>query len=289
MAKRKKQGNLRKQVEERYWAVETAKFRIKEPKAFRENRTRTKIAKMLFAPLNQWKKSRENAVAKWAALENYLLSGKMKPEKLYKMLNSTQEAVKETLELEEKFLKNRARTIEKLTDKIDWNALQRIYAMEDKKAEINVERLFFGDIRKLGTKGVLEKFAELVTVMNVGNDAVYKKLKQRIAGTGIGIQRLEKRENAYITHVTKQYTLGKIDEWKFLRENLLLQYTSAYQYFNLTQASEKLYARLEMFAKDKKLKKLLGVLGREMKRRKLMYMSEKARIEFEFRKKDSKL
>ena len=113
--------------------------------------------------------------------------------------------------------------------------------------------------------------------------------RQRVALARMGIGKQTIRTSNRIKELADMYAAGKMNAVEYLRQSLLAEYALTYQYFDLTQSGEKMYAYLERQTRDKGLKDVLGGIKREMKRRKLFYMSERARIEHEFRKKDSNL
>ncbi len=219
----------------------------------------------------------------WLNLEKYLLSGEMEPEVLLGMLGTAQKKLLETIANEERFLKKRAVATKVALKARDWNAIQRVLAMKDTIAEINSERMFYGGLEKLGRAGKLAKFGELITSLRVSNDQNYAKWRQKLALAGLGIGTQIGRTSQRVKNLAELYAEGKIDAPAYLRENLLAEYALTHQYFSLTEAGEKLFAHLGRQTRDKDLKKVLDSLSREMKRRKLFYRSEKARIEFEFK------
>ncbi len=287
MAKRKKPENPN--AEKKYWEKESATFRKKHPGIYRQSRARERIVKVLSKPLSQWRKSKRQNVKNWQAIENYLLSGKATPKKLLEMLINAQKNTKKTLEVKESFLKMRAVATKMSLNKKDWNAIRRVLAMKDLKAEINSEWMFFGRMKDFGKAGKLAQFGELLVRLKVSHDKKYAIYKQKVSLAGMGLETQIKRTNKRIKELADIYSFGKINAIEYLRQSLLAEYALTYQYFNLTQSGEKLYAYLERKAIDKDLKKILGRMKREMNRRKLFYSSERTKIEHEFSKKDSNL
>ena len=272
-------------AEERYWRTETVKFRKDHPGIYRQSRLRENVAKILSKPLNQWRESKRQNIKNWLLIENYLLSGKAKPEKLLRMLGNAQDSAKKTVNIEENFLKLRAIATKAAFKKTDVNAIQRMLAMKDLKAMINAEKMFFGRIKDLGKAGKLAQFGELLTRLKLSNDNEYAKYRGMVvlAGMGIGEQRV--KTDKRIRELAEEYATRKINEVEYIKQQLLAEYALTHQYFNLVESGEKMYACLEKNAKDKGLKKILNEIKREMNQRKLIYRIEITKIEMKFKKK----
>jgi len=279
----KKRPGRKKSAEQRYWAKEAEIFRRKQPKIFKESRARERIAKLLIKPLSLWRTHLKKSAEKWNALESYLLSKNFDPKKLVKILTAAQESSKETLKLERAFLTMRATASRLVLKESDWGAVQRILVMKDKVAAIEAEKHFYGILQELGDAKRVSKFGELVVRLKLSKDKGYARLREKVALAGIGVKNNRKIVENRVGELTEHYMFGKIDGNTYFRENLLLDYVLASQYFNLTEAGEYLYVYMEKTAKDRKLKSLLKTLGKEMNRRKKMHAKDKRAIEIEFK------
>ncbi len=293
--KNKRQGqdgeksNRRKQAEEQYWAVQTAKFRVKNPEAFKQIRKKEQVAKYLLKPLKQLRESKRQSIENWQAIENYLLSGKATPERLLKMFTNAQKNAENALKIKENFLKKRAVATEMVFSQNDWNAIRRILAMKDTKAVMNSEKMFFGRMFDLSKAGKLAQFSVLLTRLKVSNDKTYAIHKQRIALAGMGIGKQIVRTNSRIKELAEIYAARKMNAVEYLEQSLLAEYALTYQYFEFTKSGEELYTYLEKQTKDKGLKNILNRIASEMNQRKLYYRSERGKIEHKFYGKNSKL
>jgi len=267
MPKNKTWAKQKQQNEKQFWAVETGRFRVRNPELFAEIRARERMAKTLLRPLNKSKESKGQSIENWRGIENYLFSGKAKPKKLLEMFLKAQKSSKKMLEDKENFLKMRAAANKKLFNKNDWNAIQRVLAMKELKAAINSEIMFFGRMAEFGKAGKLAQFCELLTRLKISNDKKYAMHRQSVK------------------KLANMYAEEKISAVKYLKQSLLAEYAITQQYFNLIESAEKMYAYIGRQTNDKSLKKILDRIKREIHRRKLFYMSEKTRIEMEFKKK----
>lgn len=281
MKRKRKPGPIK--GEKAWWRKEEQVLKRVSPEIYRQSRAREGIARILGKPLRRWQNSRKQLAVKWAEIEKYLFSGKANPKNLLQMLASAQESVAKTIGLEEYFLKTRAVATKFVLKEIDLNALQRIWAMKDTKAELNSERMFYGHLKELGDAGKIAKFAELITRLKMANDKEYTRLRKRLALAGIGIQDQSARTDAAIKNASERYLSNKISGEQYVKDTALAEYALTHQYFEFAKAGEELYARLARNARDRDLKKILKHIGREMKRRKLIHMSEKFGIEMQFR------
>ncbi len=285
MPKNKTWAKQKQQNEKQFWAVETGRFRVRNPELFAEIRARERMAKTLLRPLNKSKESKGQSIENWRGIENYLFSGKAKPKKLLEMFLKAQKSSKKMLEDKENFLKMRAAANKKLFNKNDWNAIQRVLAMKELKAAINSEIMFFGRMAEFGKAGKLAQFCELLTRLKISNDKKYAMHRQSVVLAGMGIEKQNIRTSKRIKKLANMYAEEKISAVKYLKQSLLAEYAITQQYFNLIESAEKMYAYIGRQTNDKSLKKILDRIKREIHRRKLFYMSEKTRIEMEFKKK----
>jgi hypothetical protein len=217
-------------------------------------------------------------------LENTLLSGKKNPEFLAKMLFEMHKSGLAALQSEKDFLQRRADAYGKAFKEIDWDAVDRTFAMQDIVAEIKTEASFYGHLKELANKKLLNEFAELVSRLKISKDPIYRRLRQRAVLAGIGINSQEKMTINAIKEASLQWQEGKITSIDMIRREMLAELALTQQYFELTGNAEYLFKHMKEYATQKELKAFLRELQSEMERRKKFYAAEKREMERQIRK-----
>lgn len=272
------------EAEKKYWKEETELFRIENRAAYRQSRGIARIARILASRHARWKKQRENAKQKWISLENMLLSGKKNPALLAKMLSKAYDSSLSSFKAEKDFLQRRADAYGRVFREIDWNAVDRVFSMQDYIAEIKAEANFYGHLKEAANKKILNRFAELVSRLNLSNDKAYKTLRLRVTLAGIGIENQEKLGQTAMKNASKQLEEGKIKELDWIRQERLIDLAITQQYVQLTRSAEYLFKHMKKNALQKELKAFLKEIEEEMRRRKYRYEEQQMQMERQIRK-----
>lgn len=274
-------GPGRKKGEKKYWKGEEEEFRRKRPAEYMQSRATDNVARFLSRYLRQWRNAGKQAKEKWVEIEDYLLGGKAEPAELLKKINAAQKKLAETIRLEESFLKIRLAAQKEIFSKEDWNALRRIWAMVDIKAELGSEMAFYGHLKEFGKAGVIARFAELMARLKLSGDREYAGLRKKVALANVGIANQAKGTGKKMKELDMLLRENKISGVDYMRGSLLAEYALAHQYFCLAQESEKLYACLAKTARDPGLKKILKSIGKKINERKSFLAMKKFKIEAE--------
>ena len=273
----------RRGPEKRYWRGEAERFKREHPGAYRESRARTRIVKLMIAPWRVWNKARYAAADAWLELENHLLGGNINPRKVAALLETANIVSRYEAGLEQIFLERRKEAIKRILKKPDWNAMQRLWVLEDKISEINAERHLYGNVKRLMREGLFHGFAELISALRVGRDSEYASHRGWVARAAQGVRNQKRLLEKGSEERRGKFCRGEISSAGFVRDQMLAELAMAQQYFNLAEAQQGLYNYLRKRARDKHLKNFITGLAMDMAKRKARYAKEILMIEKEFR------